>query len=76
MVLVADKLINVIVFAGLIVMGMHFLVVYTNPADNSIGPKTLIPPHYVVKRFRCSSKAARGEDLQVEHPGARREAAQ
>jgi hypothetical protein len=27
-----------------------------------------IPPNYVVERFSCSSKAARGEDLQVEHP--------
>src|SRR5262249_55843825 len=27
-----------------------------------------IPPHYVVERFTCSSKATRGEDLQVEHP--------
>src|SRR5438094_5623727 len=27
-----------------------------------------IPPHYVVERFSCSLKAARGEDLQVEHP--------
>ena len=27
-----------------------------------------IPPHYVVERFICSSQAARGEDLQVEHP--------
>jgi hypothetical protein len=27
-----------------------------------------IPPNYVVERFVCSSKAARGEDLQVEHP--------
>ena len=27
-----------------------------------------IPPNYVVERFICSSKAARGEDLQVEHP--------
>ena len=27
-----------------------------------------IPSHYVVERVRCSSKAARGEDLQVEHP--------
>jgi len=26
----------------------------------------------VVERFICSSKASRGEDLQVEHPGARR----
>jgi hypothetical protein len=34
--------------------------------------KTHIPPHYVVERFTCSSKATRGEDLEVEHPGARR----
>ena len=27
-----------------------------------------IPPNYVVERFSYSSKAARGEDLQVEHP--------
>src|SRR5215467_11532867 len=27
-----------------------------------------IPPNYVVECFSCSSKAARGEDLQVEHP--------
>jgi hypothetical protein len=27
-----------------------------------------IPPNYVVERVRRSSKAARGEDLQVEHP--------
>ena len=27
-----------------------------------------IPPHYVVERVTCSSKATRGEDLQVEHP--------
>jgi hypothetical protein len=27
-----------------------------------------IPPNYVVERFICSSRAARGEDLQVEHP--------
>src|SRR2546425_880434 len=27
-----------------------------------------IPPNYVVERFSHSSKAARGEDLQVEHP--------
>jgi hypothetical protein len=27
-----------------------------------------IPPNYVVERVRCSSKAARGEDVQVEHP--------
>ena len=27
-----------------------------------------IPPNYVVERVICSSKAARGKDLQVEHP--------
>ena len=27
-----------------------------------------IPPNYVVERVRRSSKATRGEDLQVEHP--------
>ena len=27
-----------------------------------------IPPNYVVACFSCSSKATRGEDLQVEHP--------
>src|SRR2546427_55631 len=27
-----------------------------------------IPPNYVVEHVRRSSKAARGEDLQVEHP--------
>ncbi len=27
-----------------------------------------IPPNYVVTRYSCSSKATRGEDLQVEHP--------
>jgi hypothetical protein len=30
--------------------------------------KQHIPPHDVVERFFCSSKATRGEDLQVEHP--------
>ena len=30
--------------------------------------KEHIPPDLVVERFSCSSKAARGEDLQVEHP--------
>jgi hypothetical protein len=27
-----------------------------------------IPPNYVVERLRCSLKATRSEDLQVEHP--------
>ena len=27
-----------------------------------------IPPNYVVACFSCSSKATRGEDLQVKHP--------
>ena len=27
-----------------------------------------IPPNYVVERVSCSSKTARGEDLQIEHP--------
>jgi DNA-directed RNA polymerase subunit RPC12/RpoP len=31
-------------------------------------PLAHIPPHYVVERVRRSSKATRGEDLQVEHP--------
>jgi hypothetical protein len=30
--------------------------------------KSHIPPNYVVERVRRLSKAARGEDLQVEHP--------
>ena len=31
-----------------------------------------IPPDLVVGSITRSSKASRGEDLQVEHPGARR----
>jgi len=30
--------------------------------------KKHMPPNDVVERFFCASKAARGEDLQVEHP--------
>ena len=30
--------------------------------------KSHIPPNYVVERVLCSSKAARGEDAQIEHP--------
>ena len=33
-----------------------------------------IPPHYVVERVRRSSKATRGENLQVEHPICGRDA--
>src|SRR5262249_46425875 len=37
-------------------------------ADQPSAPIFHIPPNYVVERVRHSSKAARGEDLQVEHP--------